>query len=440
MRSARPKVVHTLAAKPLLGHVLDTARGLAPAGLHVVYGHGGEQVRAAFAELPDVRWIEQAEQLGTGHALAQAMPEIPDSHGVLVLYGDVPLLSAESLKPLLELPGDSLGLLTVNLETPTGYGRIVRDGQGRVEKIVEEKDADPAIRALTEINTGILAAPAARLRGWLRSLDRGNAQGEYYLTDIIGMAVRAGLAVQTFSPRHAYEVLGINDRVQLAQLERIYQLRQAESLMRQGVSLRDPARLEVRGTVQTGRDVEIDVNVILEGRVVLGERVRIGPNCLLRNVEIGDDAQVFANCVLEDSRVGPDCRIGPFARLRPHSVLAGGAHIGNFVEIKQSSIGEGSKINHLSYIGDTEMGSGVNIGAGTITCNYDGAYKHKTVIGDRVFVGSDTQLIAPVSVGAGATIGAGSTITQDPPPEQLTLSRSPQKTVPGWKRPVKKTG
>ena len=437
MHSDQPKVLHTLAGRPLLQHVLDTARHLSQHSLHVVYGHGGEAVRAAI-QTPGIHWVHQAEQLGTGHAVAQAMPAVPDDHQVLVLYGDVPLIRRETLGQLLQAPGDGLALLTAQLPDPSGYGRIVRDHRGEVRCIVEEKDADHAVRQICEINTGILRAPASWLRHKLAQLRNHNAQGEYYLTDIIGMAVADGLSIHSFSPSDLYEVSGVNDHRQLAELEREYQRLQAEHWMSEGVSLRDPARFDLRGTLQVGRDVSIDIDVILEGQVKLGDRVRIGPFVQIRDVEIGDDVEILAHCVLDSAVIEAGCKIGPFARIRPETHLARDVHIGNFVEVKKSQVGSGSKINHLSYIGDAEIGSAVNIGAGTITCNYDGAYKHKTVIGDRVFVGSDTQLVAPVTVGDGATIGAGSTITCDVPPEQLTLSRSPQKTIQNWQRPVKK--
>lgn len=436
MRSAVPKVLHPLAEKPLLGHVLDTARALQPSGLYVVYGHGGEQVRAAITA-EDIVWVEQAEQLGTGHALMQALPDIPDEHQVLVLYGDVPLIQAASLQHLLEQGAAGLGLLTMHLSNPRGYGRIVRDTAGQVREIVEEKDADAATRAITEVNTGILTGGAGYFRRWLSNLSNDNAQGEYYLTDTIALAVAEKLPVATAQVAEPQEVQGVNNRVQLAELERYYQRRQAEQLMAAGVTLRDPARLDVRGKVETGIDCLLDVNVVLEGEVKLGARVRIGPHCVLRDVSIGDDTEILANSVLESAIIGAACRIGPFARIRPDTVLAERVHIGNFVELKKSQVAAGSKINHLSYIGDTEVGAQVNIGAGTITCNYDGANKHKTVIEDRAFIGSDTQLVAPVTVGAGATIGAGSTITRDTPEDTLTLSRSPQKSIKGWRRPQK---
>ena len=438
MRSALPKVLHPLGGLPLLQHVIATARQLQPAGIQVVYGHGGEQVRDALAH-EAVDWVEQAEQLGTGHAVARAMPATVDQDTVLVLYGDVPLISPATLTPLVEqAAAGSLAVLTAILDDPHGYGRMVRDTDGKLVGIVEQKDADPGQLGINEINTGFLAAPAAALRGWLDRLENSNTQGEYYLTDVVAMAAADGVAVNSTRAGHVYEILGVNDRVQLAALERIYQSKQAERLMRDGVTLADPDRLDVRGEVISGTDCFIDVNVLLEGRVELGERVRIGPNCCIKNASISDDVEIFANCVIEDCVIGSRSRIGPFARIRPETRLAEQVHVGNFVEIKKSRVAAGSKINHLSYIGDTDMGSHVNVGAGTITCNYDGAHKHLTEIGDNVFVGSDTQFIAPVKVGDGATIGAGSTITRDVPADELTLSRSPQQTRTGWKRPVKK--
>jgi bifunctional UDP-N-acetylglucosamine pyrophosphorylase/glucosamine-1-phosphate N-acetyltransferase len=437
MRSALPKVLHPLGGVPLLQHVIHTARQLGPSGIHVVYGHGGEHVRDALSH-ETVNWILQDQQLGTGHAVEQAMPAIADPDTVLVLYGDVPLIKADTLSHLMQqAERGSLSVLTATLDDPRGYGRILRDAQGRLVGIVEQKDASEEQRQICEINTGFLAAPAERMRAWLARLDNTNAQGEYYLTDVIAMAAGDGVAVDSTTADNEYEILGVNDRVQLASLERVYQRNQAERLMRSGVTLADPERLDVRGAVDAGQDCYIDVNVVFEGEVTLGERVHIGPNCVIRNASIGDDVQILANCVIEEGVIGQQSRIGPFARIRPETQLEERVHIGNFVEIKKSRIASGSKVNHLSYIGDTHMGSRVNIGAGTITCNYDGAYKHLTEIGDDVFVGSDTQLVAPVKVGDGATIGAGSTITRDVPPGELTLSRSPQQTRAGWKRPVK---
>lgn len=438
MRSALPKVLHPIGGMPLLQHVISKARTLQPDAIHVVYGHGGGAVRQAL-EHENVHWIEQAEQLGTGHALMQALPAIQDGDTVLVLYGDVPLISADTLAKLVEQTRQNpLAVLTAELENPHGYGRMLRNRDGQLTGIVEQKDATPAQREICEINTGFLAGDARLLRGWLSQLKNDNAQGEYYLTDVVAMAANDGQVVACCQADHEYEILGVNDRVQLAGLERILQRNRAETLMRSGATLADPGRIDIRGSVQTGSDCFIDVNVIFSGRVTLGEGVKIGPNCVISNVEIGDNVEVLANCVLEEASIGKASRIGPFARIRPETTLADRVNVGNFVEIKKSSIASGSKVNHLSYIGDTVMGSGVNVGAGSITCNYDGAYKHLTEIGDNVFVGSDSQLIAPVKIGAGATIGAGSTIARDVPPNELTLSRVNQKTVQGWQRPVKK--
>jgi len=438
MYSDTPKVLHQLAGRPLLAHVLESAGTLKPAAVHVVYGHGGERVREAFAQA-GVNWARQADQKGTGHAVAQATPAVSDQATVLVLYGDVPLIRSQTLQELLQAAGSGrLALLTAELEQPAGYGRIIRDAAGQVVRIVESKDATPAEAAVREVNTGFLAAPADKLKKWLASLRNHNAQGEYYLTDIIAMAVAEGVPIATRSPRDISEILGVNSKQELAQVERIHQKQQAEKLMQQGVTLRDPARLDVRGELRCGRDVVIDVNVIFEGKVVLGDRVQVGPNNVLRDSTVGSDTIIHPNCVIDQADIGVDCRIGPFARLRPETKLAAHVHVGNFVEVKKSDVGVGSKMNHLSYIGDTSIGSGVNIGAGTITCNYDGANKHRTVIGDHVFVGSNTALVAPVTVGAGATIGAGSVITKEAPAGELTLTRVPQVTKPGWKRPVKK--
>ena len=438
MRSTRPKVLHPLGGRPLLAHVVDTARSLQGSDIHVVIGHGAEQVQAAIPD-SDIRWVLQTEQLGTGHAVAQAMPAIADGNTVLVMYGDVPLVSRETLAPLCRLAAEGmLALLTAALEAPTGYGRILHHADGSICGIVEEQDASPAERAIQEVSTGFMAAPAARLRGWVDALDNDNAQGEFYLTDVIARAVTEGTRVRGVMADNIEEVMGINDRRQLAVQERCFQQRQAERCLQAGVTLPDPARFDLRGELTVGQDVFIDINVLLEGTIVLGERVTIGPNVVMRNATVGDDVTILANCVIEDAEIGNGSRIGPFARLRPETRLSAHTHIGNFVEIKKSDVGEGSKINHLSYIGDTSIGSAVNIGAGTITCNYDGANKHRTVIGDRAFIGSATQLVAPVEVQAGATIGAGSTITRDAPANELTLSRVPQQTHTGWKRPVKK--
>ncbi|HOP15733.1 MAG TPA: bifunctional UDP-N-acetylglucosamine diphosphorylase/glucosamine-1-phosphate N-acetyltransferase GlmU [Gammaproteobacteria bacterium] len=437
MRSSIPKVLHRLAGKPLLGHVIDCARALDPAEIVVVYGHGGEQVRAAFAEQTDLRWAEQAEQLGTGHALMQAMPELRSAEQVLVLYGDVPLTRPETLHALVDATQHGFGLLTVTLDDPTGYGRIVRNEGGRVQRIVEQKDAGAEELSIREVNTGIMCMPRAALVRWLGGLSNSNAQREYYLTDVLAMAVAEGLDIQVRQPASVLEAEGVNNRLQLARLERAHQGRLAEALMHDGVTLRDPARIDIRGSVEYGRDVEIDFNVLLEGRVVIGDNVRIGANCVLRDATIASDVEILDNCVIEQASIGPGSRIGPFARLRPGARLTGGAHVGNFVEIKKSVIGQGSKVNHLSYIGDTDIGAGVNVGAGTITCNYDGANKHRTVIGDSAFIGSNSALVAPVTIGAGATIGAGSVVTRDAPAEQLTLTRAKQVSL-NWQRPTKK--
>jgi len=440
MRSGMPKVLHSLAGRPLLAHVIETARTLDTADIHVVIGHGASRVRETFQE-QDIHWVLQEQQLGTGHAVAQVMPAIADDQTVLVMYGDVPLISAATLEPLVVTAGQGcVGLLTAELDDPAGYGRILHHADGSISGIVEEKDASAAQRAIREINTGFMAAPAARLRHWVADLDNNNAQGEFYLTDVIARAVADGVSVRGVSAANLEEVLGINDRAQLAVQERCYQQRQAVRCMREGITLLDPARFDLRGRLTAGEDVVIDVNAVLEGEIVLGSRVTLGPNVILRNTRVGDDVSILANCVIEDADIGSGSRIGPFARLRPETRLAEHTHVGNFVEIKKSDVGSGSKINHLSYVGDTTIGRDVNIGAGTITCNYDGANKHRTVIGDNVFIGSDTQLVAPVEVKDGATIGAGSTITRDAPANELTLSRAPQQTRAGWKRPVKKSG
>ncbi len=438
MHSALPKVLHDLGGRPLLAHVLAAAEALHPAAIHVVYGHGGEAVRAAFAGTR-VRWVHQAKQHGTGHAVQLAMAGIDPGSLVLVLYGDVPLITLATLRALAGLAGpDRVALLTAELEQPGHYGRILRDGQNKVTRIVEHRDATPAETAVKEINTGFMAAPTARLSQWLAKLTRANAQGEYYLTDIIGMAVAEGVTVATHRPAHAWEILGVNSREELAHVERVHQQQQAEALMRAGVTLRDPARFDLRGELSCGRDVVIDVNVVIEGKVELGDGVHIGPNNVIRDARIGAGTVVQPSCVIEQAVVGRDCRIGPFARLRPGADIGDGAHIGNFVEIKKSTVGTGSKVNHLAYVGDATIGKDVNVGAGTITCNYDGANKHQTVIEDRAFIGSNTALVAPVTIGAGATIGAGSVIAKDAPAGELTLTRAEQRSVKGWKRPVKK--
>ena len=437
MHSNLPKVLHPIAGKALVAHVIDTARSLAPQTLCLVYGHGGDAVRTTLAA-PDLAWALQEPQLGTGHAVQQALPHLKDGGTTLVLYGDVPLIQAETLKRLLQAAQDALAILTVELADPSGYGRIVRNAKGEVVRIVEQKDSTPEERAIREINTGIMAMPTARLGEWLGRLSNDNAQKEYYLTDIVGMAVADGLPIHTANPKHAWEVLGVNSKVQLAELERVAQRNAAEQLMEGGVRLADPARFDVRGELVCGRDVFIDVNCVFEGKVVLDEAVEVGPNCVLRNARIGAGTKLAAYTHIEDAVVGPDGRIGPFARLRPGAELAEDVHVGNFVEIKKSTIAAHSKANHLAYIGDATIGSRVNVGAGTITCNYDGANKHRTVIEDDAFIGSDTQLVAPVTVGRGATLGAGTTLTKDAPPDSLTISRAKQVSISGWKRPVKK--
>jgi bifunctional UDP-N-acetylglucosamine pyrophosphorylase/glucosamine-1-phosphate N-acetyltransferase len=439
MHSNLPKVLHPLAGKALVSHVIDTARSLSPKNLCLVYGHGGDVVRSTLAA-PDLAWALQEPQLGTGHAVQQALPHLGSEGTTLVLYGDVPLIQAETLKKLLHAAQDASGalaILTVELADPSGYGRIVRNAAGNVTSIVEQKDASASQLAIREINTGIMALPTARLGEWLVALSNDNAQKEYYLTDIVGMAVAAGLPVRTAHPQNEWEVLGVNSKVQLAELERIAQRCNAERLMEQGVRLADPARIDVRGELVCGRDVFIDVNCVFEGKVVLDEAVEIGPNCVLKNARIGAGSRLAAFSHVDDAVVGPDGVIGPFARLRPGTELAAGVHIGNFVEIKNSKIAAQSKANHLAYIGDAIIGSRVNIGAGTITCNYDGANKFQTIIEDDVFIGSDTQLVAPVTVGRGATLGAGTTLTRDAPPDTLTVSRPKQISIAGWKRPVK---
>ncbi len=438
MRSALPKVLQPLAGRPLLAHVLASARALGARRICVVYGHGGESVRARL-DAPDLVWAEQNPQLGTGHAVLQAVPYLSADSRVLVLFGDVPLIGASSLMRLMEAAGrDRLALLTVELDDPTGYGRILRDDTGRVACIVEERDATPLERHVHEVNTGILVAPAAKLRDWLGRIGNDNAQGEYYLTDIIGLAVEDGVEIVTVTPDDASETLGVNSKAQLAALERMFQASVARELMDAGVTLIDPARLDVRGDLLCGRDVEIDVNCVFEGRVELGDGVVIGANCVLRNVRIGNGTRVAPFSHLDGTVTGEKCVLGPFARTRPGTMLANAVHIGNFVEIKNSHFGEDSKANHLSYVGDADVGARVNIGAGTITCNYDGVNKHRTEIGDDAFIGSDTQLVAPVRVGRGATLGAGTTLTRDAPPDQLTVSRARQQSYAGWTRPVKK--
>ncbi|MFC0710897.1 bifunctional UDP-N-acetylglucosamine diphosphorylase/glucosamine-1-phosphate N-acetyltransferase GlmU [Azorhizophilus paspali] len=436
MRSALPKVLHPVAGNSMLGHVVATARQLQPQGIHVVIGHGAELVRARLAA-DDLNFVLQAEQLGTGHAVAQALPAL-SAERVLILYGDVPLIEADTLHRLLAQVGpERLALLTVDLVDPSGYGRIVRDAAGRVVAIVEHKDASPEQRAICEGNTGILAVPGARLADWLGRLSNDNAQGEYYLTDVIAIAVADGLTIATEQPQDAMEVQGANDRLQLAQLERHYQSRVARRLMAQGVTLRDPARFDLRGEVEVGRDVLIDVNVILEGKVIIEDGVEIGPNCTIKDSTLRRGAQVKANSHLEGAELGEGADCGPFARLRPGAVLGAKAHVGNFVELKNAVLGEGAKAGHLSYLGDAEIGARTNIGAGTITCNYDGANKFRTVMGEDVFIGSNSALVAPIELGAGATTGAGSVITEDVPAGNLALGRGRQRNIEGWQRPTK---
>jgi bifunctional UDP-N-acetylglucosamine pyrophosphorylase / glucosamine-1-phosphate N-acetyltransferase len=439
MRSDLPKVMHKIAGKPLLEHVYDMSAQLGDTSITIIYGHGGDYVKSALSHL-NAGWVEQREQKGTGHAVQQVADRLPDADAILILYGDVPLLKAETVNVLLSNVSDSsMGLLTMKLADPAGYGRIVRDAQGLVQKIVEEKDASSAEKQIDEINTGIMAVKGDRLKSWLSRLQNNNAQGEYYLTDIIQMAVNENIRVITNNPLNEDEVMGVNNRQQLSHLERVFQLEQANSLMEQGVTLRDPSRFDLRGRIsQLGQDIEIDFNVLLEGDIKLGNNVKIGVNTHIINSTIGDNVEVLDNCVIENAVVGEGSRVGPFARLRPDTVLAKHVHVGNFVEIKKSNVADKSKINHLSYIGDTEIGSGVNVGAGTITCNYDGVNKFKTIIEDGAFIGSDTQLVAPVTIGKNATIGAGSTITKDCPENQLTISRVKQFAIPEWQRPVKK--
>ena len=437
MVSSLPKVLHQVAGKPMLQHVLDTCHELGADRLHVVYGYGGDLLREKIQN-DDVNWILQAEQNGTGHAVDIAMSHVSDESTIIVLYGDVPLISKESLNTLLQACGEqSVALMTAFLQDGGSYGRILRDSNQCFQSIVEHRDATPEQCEINEINTGFLAAPAARLKSWVSKLECENAQGEFYLTDIFAMAVADGVPVETCQPVDNSEILGINDRQNLSEVERIYQQQQAKRYLQAGLTVCDPNRFDIRGSLKHGKDCSIDINVIIEGEVTLGDRVSVGPNTLLRNMTIGDDVEIKANCILEDSSIGELAIIGPFARIRPESDIASLAHIGNFVEIKKSQVGSGSKVNHLSYIGDTEIGADVNIGAGVITCNYDGANKFKTIIGNNAFIGSDSQLVAPVEIGKGATIGAGSTITQNAPDNELTLSRAEQKTRKGWQRPVK---
>jgi bifunctional UDP-N-acetylglucosamine pyrophosphorylase/glucosamine-1-phosphate N-acetyltransferase len=437
MNSDLPKVLQPLAGRPLLQHVIRTARELEPANIYVVYGHGGAQVQAALSQEP-VEWILQANQLGTGHAVMQAMCVIPDDHTVLVLYGDVPLIRAPSLKKLVALAAEgTLALLSVTLDDAAGYGRILRGADGRVSAIVEHRDASPAELDIRELNSGLMAAPAGRLREWLLGLGSNNAAREYYLTDAVAGAVQSGYRVDTVLTARAAEVVGVNDKIQLAQVEALYRRERAEELMLAGATLVDPERIDIRGEVAIERDVFIDVNAVFIGHVRLGRGVKIGPNCVIGDSELGAGTEVYANSLIDNARVAENCRIGPFARVRPDTVLHDGVHIGNFVEVKNSEIGVGSKANHLSYLGDTRVGSGVNVGAGSVTCNYDGQNKWPTIIEDGAFIGSGSMLVAPVRIGAGATIGAGSTITESAADGELTLTRAQQKTIAGWTRPDK---
>ncbi|WP_122033457.1 bifunctional UDP-N-acetylglucosamine diphosphorylase/glucosamine-1-phosphate N-acetyltransferase GlmU [Aliivibrio sp. EL58] len=437
MYSNKPKVLHTLAGKPMAKHVIDTCEGLGAQNIHLVYGHGGDQMKAELGE-ERVTWVLQADQLGTGHAVNQAAPEFSDDEKVLVLYGDVPLISAETVENLLDSqPTGGIALLTVVLDNPMGYGRIIRRN-GPVIAIVEQKDATEEQKLIKEINTGVMVATGGDLKRWLAALKNENAQGEYYLTDIIAAAHDEGRAVEAVHPVSPIEVEGVNDRAQLARLERAYQSAQAQKLLEQGVMLRDPSRFDLRGSLQCGMDIEIDVNVIIEGNVTIGDNVVIGAGCVLKDCEIDDNTIIRPYSVIEGATVGEDCTVGPFTRLRPGAELCNDAHVGNFVEVKNVRLGEGSKANHLTYLGDAEIGKRVNVGAGVITCNYDGANKFKTVIGDDVFVGSDSQLIAPISIANGATVGAGSTVTKDVAENELYISRAKDRRIANWQRPTKK--
>ena len=440
MRSSLPKVMHTLAGKTLLAHVYDTANLLSCDDIYIVYGHEGDQLRAAHGAF-NAHWVRQERQLGTGHAVSQVIDSIPAPHHVIVLYGDVPLITVHTLTTLVEQAADTgFSLLTAHLDDPAGYGRIVRDDAGNILRIVEERDANEQEKRLREINTGMMAVRADMLKKWLGMLTDDNAQEEYLLTDIVGHAVSEGIGVNTVQPASVMEIKGVNDRAQLAELERHYQLVQARQLMSEGVTLADPARFDLRGALEAGEDVFIDINVVIEGEVSIGNQVSIGPNCVIRDTRIGDGANILANCVIDNADIGARNRIGPFARIRPGSSLDEDVHIGNFVEIKQSEIGKGSKANHLSYIGDSEVGERVNVGAGTITCNYDGVEKHKTIIGNDVFIGSNTELIAPLRINDGATIAAGATISKDVEAGSLAMSKREPKVVKDWKRGRKKKG
>ena len=437
MKSDLPKVLHPIAGRPMVQHVVDAAGALDPDNTVLIYGHGGDAVRQAVTG-SRLQWAEQAEQLGTGHAVAQALPHLEEDV-VLVLYGDVPLIQPQTLRDFVARVDDqSLALMTLTLDDPSGYGRVIRDGDGKVRRVVEQKDASDDEKAVREINTGILACTRRFLNDSLPRLSNSNAQGEYYLTDLIAMAVDAGMEVVTEQPGHAWEVDGVNDRVQLARLERVYQRVRAESLMRAGVTLLDPARLDIRGNLQCGQDVTLDINTVLVGDVVIGDRVTVGPNCLIRNARIGSGTHIEANSVVDGAVVGEECQVGPFARLRPGTELAARAKVGNFVETKKAYVGEGSKVNHLTYIGDSRIGKGVNVGAGTITCNYDGVNKFQTVMKDGAFIGSNSSLVAPVTIGENATVGAGSVVTKDVPDQGLAVDRGQQRNIQNWSRPEKK--
>ena len=438
MKSVLPKVLHPLAGQPLVQHVINTSKKLKPKFINIVYGHGGELVQQNVND-PDIDWVLQKEQLGTGHAVAQVSDQLQDDQLVLILYADVPLIHIDTLTELLKRATDGIALLTVHLENPQGYGRIVRDVSGLVKNITEEKDASDEIKKIHEVNTGILAVKASLLKGWLSQLDNSNSQNEYYLTDVIAMAVNDGFTVHTTQPDNEYEVMGVNNRIQLSELERYYQKQQAQNLMAEGIMLADPSRIDIRGTLSHGQDVSIDINTVFEGNVTIGNNVSIGANCVIKDSKIADDVVILPMSILDNASVGKGSTVGPFARLRPGAVLSESTHIGNFVEIKKSFIGFGSKVNHLTYVGDTMIGKNVNIGAGTITCNYDGASKHQTIIEDNVFIGSATQLVAPVKIGKNSTIGAGSTITSDVMEGELAITRTKQKSIKGWKRPAKDT-
>ncbi len=437
MKSSTPKVLHKLANKPLVEHVYDTAKNLGAEEVIVIYGHGGEQVKETCKHF-DAKWVEQKEQLGTGHAVMQAFDSVNLNNNVLVLYGDVPLTKLETLEELLKDSEGKVALLSVNLDNPFGYGRILRNDKNQVTGIVEQKDASEAQQKIQEVNTGILACNGETLKRLLNNIDNKNSQGEYYLTDIFELAEKDNIEIKTAQPKASYEVEGVNNRLQLGTLERIFQRNIADELMTNGVALADPARIDIRGNADISNDVYIDINAVIEGNVKIGCGTNIGPNCVIINSTIGENVNIKANCVIENTFIDNGCEVGPYARLRPDTHLSKNAKIGNFVEIKKTNIGEGSKVNHLSYVGDTEMGKNVNVGAGTITCNYDGANKHKTIIGDNVFVGSDSQLVAPVNIASGVTIGAGATVTKDVEEDMLVISRSPQKSISGWERPTKK--